>query len=235
MIRGIVLISMILYHVCWDLVFLYDVNVFWYRSSFSYIWQQSICWTFILLSGFCWSLGKNHLKRGLIVFLAGALITLVTLLFMPEERVIFGILTFLGVSMLLTIPLEKILKRIPSGVGIAGSFLCFLFFRRVNMGYLGLGNWKICEIPDSLYSGYFTTFLGFPYRSFFSTDYVSLLPWYFLFLTGFYTYCMLSKGSILEKLFLRGWKPFAFMGRHSLLIYLLHQPVAYGILWMCFL
>ena len=77
-IRGITLISMILYHGAWDLVYMFGVNWDWYRSKGAYAWQQSICWTFILLSGFCWALGQNRrrkLRRGLLVFSGGALIT----------------------------------------------------------------------------------------------------------------------------------------------------------------
>ena len=74
-IRGIALINMIAYHAIWDLVYLYGFQWDWYQSEIGYIWQQGICWTFIFLSGFCCSLGSNPIKRGLTVFLAGAVIT----------------------------------------------------------------------------------------------------------------------------------------------------------------
>ena len=106
-IRGSVLISMILFHACWDLVYLFDKDWIWYRGTGAYIWQQSICWTFILLSGFCWSLGKKPVKRGLLVFLAGAVVSIVTILFMPKDRVLFGILTLIGSCMLITVLLHK--------------------------------------------------------------------------------------------------------------------------------
>ena len=53
--RGVTLISMIAYHGMWNLVYLFGVQAPWYRGTPGYLWQQSICWTFILLSGFCWS------------------------------------------------------------------------------------------------------------------------------------------------------------------------------------
>ena len=49
--RGLTLVSMIAYHACWDLVYLVHADWDWYRGTGAYIWQQSICWTFILLSG----------------------------------------------------------------------------------------------------------------------------------------------------------------------------------------
>ena len=78
-IRGAVLISMILYHGVWDLTAFTETSWDWYEETPGYLWQQSICWSFILLSGYCWSLGRHHLKRGLTVFGAGILVSLVAL------------------------------------------------------------------------------------------------------------------------------------------------------------
>ena len=233
-IRGITLLSMMLYHTCWDLVFLFGKKIPGYSGLGGYVWQQSICWTFILLAGFCWSLGSHHLKRGLIVFGSGILITFVTLLVMPESRVIFGVLTLIGSCMLLLIPMEKLLLKLRAEIGLAGSFLLFLLFRNVNTGYLGFENWNILKLPDGFYENLFTTYLGFPQKGFFSADYFSLLPWFFLFLTGFYLYQLVQKNHMMEKLFSWGVPGFDVIGRHSLLIYLLHQPVVFGISWMLF-
>ena len=43
--RGLTLVSMIVYHACWDLVYLYRLDWDWYRSFWAYAWQQSICCT----------------------------------------------------------------------------------------------------------------------------------------------------------------------------------------------
>ena len=123
--RGLDLISMMLYHACWDLMFLFGIWMDWYIGWPGRLWQQSICWVFILLSGFCVPLGHHTLKRGAQVFAAGALVTAVTLLFMPEDRVVFGVLTFLGSAMLLTGLLEPLLKKIPPAAGLAVSSVLF--------------------------------------------------------------------------------------------------------------
>lgn len=115
--RGLDLLSMMLYHGCWDLVNLFGIQADWYYGLPGHLWQQSICWVFILLSGFCVQLGHHTLRRGAQVFGAGALVTAVTLLFMPEDRVIFGVLTLLGSAMLLTGLLEKPLRHIPPAAG----------------------------------------------------------------------------------------------------------------------
>ena len=222
--RGLTLISMMLYHACWDLVYLFSADWDWYRSAGAYLWQQSICWTFILLSGFCWSLGRHRLKRGLMAFGGGALVSLVTLAVMPEEPVWFGVLTLLGTAALLLIPLERVLRHVPAGAGLAGSFVLFLLLRNVNEGYLGFEGLRLARLPAGLYRNMATAFLGFPPAGFYSTDYFSLVPWVFLFLTGYFLHRLCRPGT--------GAGPrlpvVTAMGRNSLLIYLLHQPVIYG-------
>ena len=224
--RGVTILSMVAYHACWDLVYIFGKDWAWYRSDAAYVWQQSICWTFILLSGYCWSLGRHRLKRGLMAFGGGVLVRLVTLLFMPEDPVRFGVLTLLGSAALLTIPLEPLLRRIPARAGLAGSFSLFLLLRDVNGGWLGFEGARVLALPGSLYRNLLTAYLGFPAASFYSTDYFSLLPWLFLFWTGYFLW-RLRPGDRGSGLRLPG---ITAMGRHSLLIYLLHQPVIYGVL-----
>ena len=123
--RGLDLLSMIGYHACWDLIFLFGMSATWYMGWQGHLWQQSICWVFILLSGFCLPLGHRPLRRGLIVSGAGALVTAVTLLFMPEDRVVFGVLTLLGAAMLITGLLQTLLQKIPAWAGLVVSLLLF--------------------------------------------------------------------------------------------------------------
>lgn len=236
-IRGLVLISMIVYHACWDLVYIFGKDWEWYRGAGAYVWQQSICWSFILLSGFCWSLGKSHLKRGALVFGAGGVVSLVTVLLMPENRAVFGVLTLIGSCMLLMIPIDRVLKKFPSGMGILCSAGLFFLTRNINEGYLGFEGWKPVKLPASLYRGSIMTFLGFPAPEFFSTDYFSLFPWFFLYLTGYFLYGLWAKGREREEVnrfLIKEWAPLSFLGRHSLVLYMLHQPLIYGMLLLIF-
>ena len=225
-IRGFALVSMILYHTSWDMVYMFGADWPWYRSFAAHVWQQSICWTFILLSGYCWALGRRQLRRGLTVFLCGALITAVTWLFMPGNLVFCGVLTLLGASSMLLVPLAPALEHVPAQAGAAGSFLLFLLTRDVNAGFLGFEGLRLAALPEGLYRNHFTALLGFPPAGFFSTDYFSLLPWFFLFLTGYFLF-RLRPGEGREA------PPVPLvtaMGRRSLLIYMLHQPVIYALL-----
>lgn len=148
--RGLDLVSMMLYHGCWDLVNLFGIQADWYYGLPGHLWQQSICWVFILLSGFCVQLGHHTLRRGAQVFGAGALVTAVTLLFMPEDRVIFGVLTLLGSAMLLTGLLEKPLRHIPPAAGFAISAVLFALTRNVSAGYLGFGSLRLLAAADTV-------------------------------------------------------------------------------------
>ena len=123
--RGLTLLSMIAYHACWDMVYLFGADWGWYSSAAACVWQQSICWTFILLSGYCFALGRHQLRRGLTVFFCGALITAATWFFMPENLVLFGVLTLLGSSMLLANGFQGLLRRFRPGRGWRGASFCF--------------------------------------------------------------------------------------------------------------
>ena len=121
--RGLVFLSMFFYHAMWDLVYLFGVDAGWYRGTAGYVWQQSIWWSFILLSGFCWPFGREKCRRGLLVFGAGALVTAVTCLFLPQDRVIFGVLTFLGTASLLTTFFHPLLLRMRAVPGFLTAVL----------------------------------------------------------------------------------------------------------------
>lgn len=115
--RGLTLFSMIAYHLCWDLVYLRGLPWAWYNGFWAYIWQQSICCTFILLSGYCCQASRHPIRRGAISFFGGAAVSLATALVTPEEPIRFGVLTFLGTAALLTVPLRPLLARNPAPAG----------------------------------------------------------------------------------------------------------------------
>ena len=224
--RGMTLVSMMVYHACWDLVYLFRQDWAWYRSFGAHLWQQSICWTFILLSGYCFHLGHHRLRRGLLSLGGGALVSAVSQV--AGSPIHWGVLTLLGAAALLTIPLDPLLRRLPARAGLAVSFCLFFLLREVNQGYLGFEGAALLTLPADWYQNSLTALLGFPGPDFFSADYFSLLPWLFLFWTGYFLYRLRPEGEGRE---LR-LPLVTTLGRHSLVAYLLHQPLIYGVLWM---
>lgn len=241
--RGLTVLSMILYHFVWDLVYIAGLSLPWYPSAASHLWQQSICWTFIFLSGFCFSFGRHPLRRGLVLCLCAAVIDLVTFYVTPASRIMFGVLCLLGSCTLFLIPLDALFSRIKGSLGLAAgmvlSFFLFLLFLPAADGHLlglpaVLGQKALSAgipLPRIWYRDLFTTYLGFPMKGFRSADYFPVLPWFFLFQTGYFTHKLcLRKGLLEGRLFRQDpCPPAAFLGKHSLLLYMLHQPVLYGI------
>lgn len=233
-VRGIALLNMIAYHAVWDLVYLHGFEWDWYQSKAGYIWQQGICWTFIFLSGFCLSLGKHPVKRGVTVFCGGAVITIVTLVLMPQNRVVFGVLTLIGSCMVIAGVLDKWLKNRNPVLGLSVSALLFIVTRNVNTGWLGFEAFQLCEVPKALYANLITTYLGFPEKDFYSTDYFSMFPWLFLFLEGYFLFRIVERLGMLGVLEKGVFLPIEWIGKHSFLIYMLHQPILYFILELIF-
>lgn len=231
-IRGFAILNMILYHAIWDLVYLFEFKWDWYHSYGSFLWQQGICWTFIFLSGFCQPFGHKKLQRAIYVLGAGFFISIVTWIFMPESRVQFGILTFLGSCMLLMYFFDKPLKAWNSKLGLLLSLFLFIMTRNVNHGFLGFGRWNVFPLPDSWYHNLITTYFGFPMIGFSSTDYFSFIPWCFLFLSGYFTQHIFVERNWLQYLKPQKVKLLEWIGQHSLSIYLLHQPIIYCVLNM---
>lgn len=233
-IRGLSVISMVVYHTMWDLVYLFGVSIPWFRTEKGFIFQQSICWSFILVSGFCIQLGKKKLKRGLIVFACSLVLTAVTAIVMPEEIIIHGVLSLIGSSMLITALLEPIFKRIHPLFGIAINFLLFLLTYDITKGIIGIGGYELIKMPEFLYANEITAFFGFPHFGFQSADYFPLFPWVFLFFTGYFICSLLKRTDRMKMLSAFSCRPLEFIGRHSLEIYMAHQPVIFGILYLMF-
>lgn len=226
--RGFSLLNMIGYHFIWDLIYIFSVIDNTMPNLF-YIWQQFICISFIFISGFCWQLSHNHLKRGALIFICGLSISLVTYIFTPKNTIIFGILTFLGSATLIIILLHKILSHLKPLTGFLLSLFFFIFFREITRGYIDFPFYKI-QIPDKIYTNHFTAYLGFPHDDFTSADYFPILPWIFLFISGYYAYQYCYNHKLLSY-FEKKLSPFLnYLGKKSLIIYLLHQPIIYSLL-----
>lgn len=224
--RGAMLVSMVLYHGLWDLVYLAGWNLSWFTGLPGFLWQQSIAWSFILISGFSASLGGT-MARSFQLLGWSAVISAVTSLFFAGEAVYFGILFLLGTCGCLGRAGRSRLGKISPLWGGALFFLLFLLCRDVPFHSAGLGPWEMA-LPEEWYTFWAGAAFGFPSSDFHSLDYFPLLPWGFLYLTGY----MAGRGMTEEAMarYFTG-RPSALgkAGRHSLLVYLLHQPVLIGL------
>ena len=229
-IRGLALLNMIIYHALWDLVYIFEYNIPLFKSNAAFIWQQVICQTFIFISGFCYSFGKHKFKRGLTVFLCGIIISAATFIVMPENLVLFGVLTLLGSCMLFFIPFEKYIEKVNSILGTTISVILFIITFNINYGNIGFAKITFIELPKRWYCNLFTAYIGLPSDNFTSSDYFSIFPWLFLFSAGIFANKYFKENDLLKYLTKPHIKPLEWFGRHSLLIYIVHQPLIYFLL-----
>lgn len=229
--RGLALLNMLAMHALYDVNVVFGREPGWALRPGVHVWQQYICWSFILIAGLAYAWGrKRNLRRGVLLNLFGFAITAVTLLFVPQEAIWFGILNFLGCAILLTLALEKGLNRLPAAAGLALCALLFWFFFRINAGVLGFG----LRVPAALYRIWILTPLGFPHPDFRSSDYFPLLPWIFLFWCGFYLKRLFDQSPACRRAARTKIPLLSAIGRHTLPVYLLHQPVLMGICYLIF-
>lgn len=232
--RGLALMNMLAYHFLFDVNVVYGRDTAFYLRPWAHVWQQYICWSFILIAGLSFHWGRRHnLRRGLVLNACGLVITLATLLVMPDEAIWFGILNFMGCAVLLTMALERGLQKLPPAAGLAVCFTLFLLLRRVDIGYIGLGP-ALYRLPAWLYRFRILAPLGFPDPAFRSSDYFPMLPWYLLFLCGWFMGRCLEQNERLRRL-AREKIPFlSAAGRKTIWIYMLHQPILMGICMLLF-
>lgn len=227
--RGFALINMVAYHFCYDLRYLYGLPLRFMDERSGFCWQQMICWTFILVSGASADLSRRPARRGMAVLGCGMLLTVVTFLIMPGQRIVFGVLHLLGCAMLLTAGLLPLLQRLSPAAGAAGSFLLFLGTRWISSGLLfGVRIFEPGMVSTNLFAP-----LGIYGPGFFSADYFPVIPWYFLFLTGYFLFGVLRAGGA-GGLLSRKIPLLSAAGRHTLPVYLIHQPILMGICLLIF-
>ena len=209
--RGISILGMVGIHL------LYDLNVS-LPGPLRLLQDWGGC-IFLALSGICVTLGRHPIRRGLAVLGCGMACTGVTwgmaaLGWAATDMIIwFGVLHCLGVCMLLW-PLLRQLK--PAVLGVLTGILIVLGF-----------SFKTLLLPAP-----WLVPLGIVFPGFASADYFPLLPNLGFFLLG---------ALAGRRLYASGQSLFpntspsrflCFCGKHSLAIYLLHQPILFGILWL---
>lgn len=232
--RGLLLINMVLYHALYDVVYIKGIPISWYTGPTGYVWQQSICWGFILLSGFCSRFSRRPLRHGLIILGAGLLVTLATYLAVPGQVILYGVLYLLGIAGLIQCATWWVWGRLklppcPAALGLIVFAALFFLTRGVPYGYLGFENIVLLRLPAWLYQSQWLALFGLPGPGFWSSDYFPLVPWLFLYLCGYFLWRLIGRRPrVMEKL-RSGIAPLSFLGRHSLLIYLAHQPVLMAI------
>ncbi|MEG0570709.1 MAG: heparan-alpha-glucosaminide N-acetyltransferase [Oscillospiraceae bacterium] len=232
-VRGFAIICMVVYHLFYDLVFIFDVDIPIFFSPILEVIVNIFIALFVFISGSACNFSKSNIKRGAICFSFGLAMTLFTFLFMKDELIVFGILHMLGICMIIYGLLSKFIDKIPPLVTISIFALLFFFTFNIPNGYIGFGSLTLF-LPRQLYETNFLFPLGFVSDSFYSADYFALFPWFFMFLCGSGFGKLLKNRNMPEVFYKSHIKPLAFIGSHTLWIYVLHQPILVALLYIVF-
>lgn len=220
--RGLSIILMIGYHLLFDLGEMAGVKsvLFFSTDLWSPAWiaaQDFFAGLFVVLSGASSTLSRGNVRRALKLLAVALLVSAATFVFNRAATVHFGILHCLAVSILLYgLAFEKAKPAILAAAGAAVIGLSLakpLVLKGVAIGF----DWLL---PIGIHSPRYGSF-----------DYFPLLPWFGVFLAG----AALGKSVYAaRKSLLPVRLPVTFVniaGRHSLLIYIVHQPVILAVLY----
>ncbi len=226
--RGIAIVMMIVFHLLFDLAYFGKSGVS-VSSGFWLVFARITATIFIFLVGVSLTLSysrakkrgtlrfRKYLFRGLQIFAWGLVITAVTMIFIGQGSIFFGILHFIGISIIV-------------------AYL-FIRFRLLNL-VLGIlliifGNW----IKEFTFDFPWLMWLGLQPANLYSFDYFPMLPWFGVVLLGIFFGNTLYKDHKRRfKLKNMSKKPaiswLSYLGRKSLIIYLVHQPVLVLLLYL---
>ena len=232
--RGFAVLCMIFYHAFYLFGAFFDWQ--WANELFYFFTpvQPIFAGVFIFICGLSCTLSKSNLKRGLILLGVALGFTVVTTLIMPalgfvECEVYFGILHFLAVSVLLYVLISKGVGRIPPFAGILACTVLYAFTSGIDSGVLSFGELISFTLSDSLYESNALMILGIHSPDFYAADYFPLFPQIFIFFAGVFTGIQLSTRGYPGWCKERRTAFFAFLGRNTLLIYVVHMPVIYAL------
>lgn len=223
--RGIALATMAVYHLSWDMKWFGVVD--WPVDSHP-AWRGfaiAIAGSFLFLVGIGLALAHHDglrigpaLRRAARIALAAAAISLATYFALGEQYVRFGILHAIAAGSLAALPFV----RLPVVATALAAALAAALPLLVSLDFAGDG---------------WLAWTGLVARPPLSVDYVPLFPWLAAILAGIIAGRIAIARGVPARL--RQWRTkgrtsrtLALAGRHSLLVYLAHQPLLFGAVWL---
>ncbi|MFO1396988.1 MAG: heparan-alpha-glucosaminide N-acetyltransferase [Burkholderiales bacterium] len=218
--RGLAVIAMVAFHFCFDLAHFGVIAANFYRDAFWLHARTAILSSFLLLAGVSLVLaqrtaqGRAGFWRHVATIAACALlVTAATFVAFPQSYVTFGVLHAIALCLVLLRPL------------VARPWLALA----LGVAVIAAGN----AFTATAFDGPPWGFVGFATVKPRTEDYVPLFPWAGVMLAG------IALGHALLRHDFRAVAPFGilprfvrWLGRHSLLVYMLHQPLLFGALWL---
>lgn len=222
--RSLALLGMAVFHFTWDLEFFGYIDSGTTLQGGWAIFARLVAGTFLFLAGVSLVLGhgqgirwRSFLRRLAMVGAAAAAITLATFFAMREAFIFFGILHSIAVTSVLGLAF----LRAPVWLTLSAA----------------VAVWLLPEVFRSpAFDPRWLAWTGFAETAPRSFDFVPVFPWFATCLLGIAAAKAAQAAGLWDRL--RGGSPgpllraAAWPGRHSLAVYLLHQPVLIGLLWV---
>lgn len=222
--RGGALIAMAVYHFAWDLEFFGYVERGMTGAGGWKLFARSIATSFLLLVGIGLFLAHGRgirwtafWRRFVQVAAGAAIITATTWYATPSGYVFFGILHQIALASLLGLAFLRLPWPVTASAALVVIALPQLF-------------------QTSLTDPKPLAWIGMAEKAPVSNDYVPLFPWFGAVLLGVAAARLASDRNWWDKARalnprLSRLRPLAWLGRRSLLFYLVHQPVLIGLVW----
>lgn len=221
--RGVAIALMVFYHFCFDLASFKLVTFDFYRDPFWLNFRTLILSLFLVMAGLSLvlsaqqSINVRRIMQRLLRLVGAALLVSLSTWWMFGDRVVFfGVLHFIALASVLGLLfVRKPILALAFGILflVVGNSWQFSWFDQTSWRWIGMMTHKPA-----------------------TEDYVPLLPWFGVVLVGIFIGDVLLRDGRLEKLsrvLPAASTPvnlLALSGRHSLLIYLLHQPLLFAVI-----
>ena len=203
--RGLAVFCMVFYHAFYSMSEFFGFEIGTKLLDFFTPAEPFFAALFIVISGISSRLSHDNTRRGVRLLCIALALTVVTAVIMPMMN-FEGAEIYFGILHLLS--------------------LSMLIFSALRAGL------KTFALPAALYKTNYFMPLGFFNSSFHSADYFPLLPHLFMFLAGTFIGIYAANGRFPAFTYRRRSRALCFLGRHALVIYIAHQPIIYGILWV---
>jgi len=222
--RGVAVIAMAIYHLCWDLAYLRFITADVGYGLEWVIFGRLVLTAFLMLVGIGLVLAhgrgirwRSFWRREAVVAGAAILITIATWLVFKESFVYFGVLHAIAVTSLLALPFVLAPLWLTVAVAAVVVLLPVLY-------------------SDPFFDAPWTSWIGFWVKAPPTNDLVSVFPWLGIVLLGVIGARLLLASPAADRLAAiqpdnRASRILSTMGRWSLVIYLVHQPILLGILF----
>ncbi len=212
--RGLSVILMVIHHLLYDLVTFLGAPVWLFSNPVFDVLHYFFAGVFIFLSGVSSQFSRSNIRRGVKVLAIAFVFTIVTSLPFINMPIRFGVLHLLGFSMLFYGLTRRAWDALPRAIAPALYILLIVIsalavrFIRIPSEHLWMFGWYG---PD-----------------FYSADYFPIFPWLFVFLLGTNAGFYIIENRLPNWFYEKKFPILPAVGRKSLLVYILHQPVLYG-------